>query len=514
MTSVSPDIFEPPVNRAQLRHRRRNRIVLAVVVLLVVTATGVAVRTLLTSCGGPRSGVTKIDGECVGVTDGSYAFDDRYREIEDKIAAENDWVEETVNDPGVKPDRAVTVAVLDPMTVTDTSPLNVDEVRNRLEGAYTAQYRANHSTAAGDPDPLIRLVLANEGSHQQHWKWVVDQLVAMKDAPAPLTSVVGLGVSIDLTEQAAKELSDHDIPTVGAITTADQLNHTNIPAFVRVSPSNRDYVAALRAYLRLRPQLDSAILVYDSNSGSRGDIFVESLRDDLTSEMRDLLKFYDQAFVGKSIPSDTNPGLFQGITSNICAVKPKVVFFAGRKIDLHGFLDSLGSRVCRDIPMTVVTVDADPGVFDGDEQALRDEKITVVWADATDPRGWVGRPATAPPHFRDFVRVFTERGFGVANLDDGGAISNHDAVLTAAKATRLAALPSSPRAPRAPDVLSQLLNLNTESVIPGASGTLSFSNRGADSGNPVGKPVPVQQFPSSGDAAAASEQVYVTKPDS
>jgi hypothetical protein len=513
VTSVSPDIFEPPVNRAQRRHRRRNRAVLAVVVVLVVTAVGFSVRTLLTSCGGPRSGVTKVDGQCVGVTDGSYVFNESYREIEKKIAAENQWVDDTVNDPGTKPDRAVTIAVLDPMTVTDTSPLGVAEVRNRLEGAYTAQYRANHGTAAGDRDPLIRLVLANEGSHQQDWKRVVDQLVRMKDGEAPLTAVVGLGVSIDLTEKAAKELSDHDIPTVGAITTADQLNHTNIPGFVRVSPSNRDYVAALRAYLQRRPQLDSAILVFDSNSGSRGDIFAESLREDLTNEMRDLLKFYDQGFVGKSIPSDTNPGLFQGITSNICAVKPKVVFFAGRKIDLHGFLDSLGSRVCRETPMTVVTVDADPGVFDGDEQALRDEKITVVYADATDPRGWVRNPATAPQHFAEFRRAYEERGFEIAHLDDGGAISSHDAVLTAAKATRVAALAlaSSPKSPRAPDVAIQLLNLNTESVVPGASGTLSFSNRGAGSGDPVGKPVPIQQFPSSGDSAAASEQVYVTR---
>ncbi|MGH4018769.1 MAG: ABC transporter substrate-binding protein [Pseudonocardiaceae bacterium] len=421
-------------------------------------------------------------------------------------------MDDTVNDPQRNPDRAVTVALLNPMTVDENSAFTVDEVRNLLEGAYTAQHRANHSRAVRDPDPLIRLVLANEGSHQQQWEPVVDQLVDMKDADAPLTAVVGLGVSIDLTEQAAKKLSEHNIPTVGAITTADQLNYENIPGFVRVSPSNRDYVAALRAYLQRRPELDSAILVYDENAGSRGEIFVDSLRDDLKNQMPDnLIRFPDQSFVGKSRPSDTNPSLFAGNISNICAVKPKVVFFAGRKVDLHDFLNALGSRVCPDDPMTVVTVDADPGVFDGDEQALQDQNISVVYADASDPRGWLASVPETPTNFPEFKRSFEERGFDVEHLDDGGAISYHDAVLTAARAIRLAALPASPNPPRSADVSSQLLNLNTISAVPGASGTLSFSNRGAESGNPVGKPIPVLEFPSSGASPAASGEVYVTE---
>ncbi|MGH4014225.1 MAG: ABC transporter substrate-binding protein [Pseudonocardiaceae bacterium] len=513
MTIVESDPLKPPVNRARRRRRWRNRVVLAIVVVLLATAVVLGIRVLLTSCGGPGSGVTRIDGQCVGVTDDSYVFDEAYRSVQEKIAAENRWVTDTVRDPEKAPDRAVTIALLTPMTVTDSSAFDVDEVRNLMEGAYTAQYRANHSRDVGDPDPLIRLVLANEGSHQQQWEPVVDQLVGMKDADAPLAAVVGLGVSIDLTAQAAKKLSEHGIPTVGAITTADQLNYRNIPGFVRVSPSNRDYVASLEEYLDRRPQLDSAILVYDTNAGTRGDIFIESLRNDLTSEMRNLIKFPDQSFVGESIPSEANPGLFQGITRNICSEKPKVVFFAGRKVDLEGFLDSLASRVCQDTPMTVVTVDADPNVFDGDEQVLRDKKITVVYADASDPRGWIAGVESTPQYFPDFKRAFEERGFDPAHLDDGGAISHHDAVLTAALAARHSALPSSPEPPGAADVLNQLLNLNTGSLVPGASGTLSFSYRGAggeESGNPVGKPIPVLEFPSSDASPAADEEVYVT----
>lgn len=497
--------IRPPAQRP----RWTRRAVLVVVGLVLVIAAGWGVDTLGRACGGLGSGVTEIDGECVGVTDGSYVFEEAYREVQEKIALENKRVDDIVNDPEQNPNRAVTVALLNPMTVTETSAFTLDEVRNQMEGAYTAQYRANHSRFVEDPDPLIRLILANEGSNQEQWQPVVDQLVEMKDADAPLNAVVGLGNSLDLTELAAKKLSvEHDIPTIGAIVTADQLNYTNIPGFVRVTPSNQDYVRSLRAYLQRRPELDSAILVYDLNSDARGDIFVESLRDDLTREFGDLIQFGDQSFVGKLVPSDASPSLFAGITTNICAVMPKVVFFAGRKADLQDFLNSLGSRTCRDTPLTVVTVDADPNVFGGDV-TLQNQKITVVYADATDPRGWVAGVTGTPQNFPAFQQAFENLGFPVEHLDDGGAISSHDAVLTAVKASRIAAR-QQPDPPGAADVLSQLLNLNTELTVPGASGTLSFGAPNVRAGDPAGKPVPVLESPASDGSSAADSEVFVT----
>ena len=505
MTDIDEKIRpEPP------RPRRYRWVALVVVGLVLVIAAGVGVNTMVHACGGLGSGVTEIDGECVGVTDGSYVFEEAYREVQERIAAENKRVDDIVNDPEQNPNRAVTVALLNPMTVTETSAFTLDEVRNQLEGVYTAQYRANHSRFVEDPDPLIRLMLANEGSNQEQWQPVVDQLVEMKDADAPLNAVVGLGNSLRLTELAAKKLSvEHGIPTIGAIVTADQLNSTNIPGFVRVTPSNQDYVRSLRAYLQRRPELDSAILVYDSNSGARGDIFVKSLRDDLTREFGDLIQFADPSFVGKLIPSDASPSLFAGITTNICAVMPKVVFFAGRKADLRDFLNSLGSRTCRDTPLTVVTVDADPNVFGGDV-ALRNQKITVVYADATDPRGWVaGAADETPQNFPEFQQAFEDLGFPVEHLDDGGAISYHDAVLTAVKASRIAARQRL-GPPGAADVRLQLLNLNTAFPVPGASGTLSFGDRNVRPGDPAGKPVPVLEVPASGGSSAADGEVFIT----
>ncbi|MGH3813975.1 MAG: hypothetical protein ACRDUV_16240 [Pseudonocardiaceae bacterium] len=192
------------------------------------------------------------------------------------------------------------------------------------------------------------------------------------------------------------------------------------------------------------------------------------------------------------------------------------MFFAGRKIDLHGFLNNLEYRSCWEHPLTVATIDADPDVFDENEQELRENNIAVVYADASNPCGWVKDMPGTPDGFQKFKDYFEdELGFNVEHLDDGEAIANHDAVLTAARAIRLAdvSIPR-PEVPRSEDVLNQMLNLNETSSILGAGGTLSFSSRGendAESANPVGKPIPVLEFPSSGDCPAVSGTPYVTE---
>jgi hypothetical protein len=234
VVSGSPDgrgevgVTDPPGGNSQ-QHPERwwppRPAVLVVVVLSLVLATAVAwgINTLVNACGGPGSGVSRVDGECVGVTDGSYVFDPALADVEAKIAAENARVAGS--------GHTVTVALLNLMTVNNTSPVSLAEVVNQLEGAYTAQYRANQTNDLGDPSPLIRLVLANEGSHENQWQPVVHQIEGMVGDQDPLVAVTGLGVSVKQTEDGAKDLAAHHIPMVGALTTADELNYKNIPRF-------------------------------------------------------------------------------------------------------------------------------------------------------------------------------------------------------------------------------------------------------------------------------------------
>ncbi|MFE0022469.1 hypothetical protein [Amycolatopsis sp. NPDC059021] len=505
---------EPDDFRARVRLWVRGHVRLISLVAVVIVAAGALTAVFWpdNACGGSDSGVQKLDGECVGVTDGSYVYHESLADVQRKIAEENASVSGT--------GRTVTIALLDPLTVNETSAVTLDQVRTELEGAYTAQYRVNHTAAVGDQRPLVKLVLANWGSHELHWQTVVERLEGKVHDPEPLVAVVGLRLSTVQTEQAAKHLAQHDIPMVSAIATADQLNYGAIRGFLRASPANAEYVAALQGYLRHHPGLDSAMMVYDANSdvnpdpgtASGADLFTRSLRDDFAAGFGNLIKYPAQNYVGMSGPTAASPDLFTNITTNVCAVKPKAVLYAGRVVDFPSFLQSLRNRVCPDSPVTAVVAGADFGSLQlrAKEADLREKNISIVYATETDPQGWAqGAPGT-PRFFKEFHDQFGRLGFAPADLDDGGAISVHDALFIAAKAARLSTRSHPDHAvPSHSDVLNQMLNLNSLDEVPGASGQLSFSYRAAESGNPSRKPIPVIEVPSA--AAAQTAEVYHTK---
>lgn len=505
----------PPGLWYRLRRWARRQVWWLALTLVVVVGIAVVVHRIwpTNDCGGSNSGVREIGGECVGVTDGGgYVYDSSLADVEHKIATEN----AAVSGSG----HTVTVALLDPLTVNNTSAVTIAEVRYELEGAYTAQYRINHTGAVGDQRPLVRLVLANWGSHELQWEPVVEQLEGMVHDPDPLVAVVGLRLSTVQTQQAAQHLAQHDIPMVSAIATADQLNYGAIRGFLRASPPNTAYVAAIQGYLAHHPELDSAMVVYDANSDvnhdagttSGADLFTRSLRDDLNRQLAGLIKYPAQNYVGKSGPTPASPDLFTSITTNICAVQPRVVLYAGRVVDFDSFLQSLRNRVCPNSPLTVIAAGADFGGLRlrAQEAALRATSISIVYATETDAQGWARNAPGTPPFFAAFYDRFRQLGFDPADLDEGSAISTHDALLIAAKAARLYSRADPGHAvPSANDVLNQMLNLNSLDAVPGASGQMSFSYRGADSGNPSDKPIPVIEVPST--AAAQTSEVYLTK---
>jgi len=436
--------------------------------------------------------IERIDEQCIGVTDGSYLFHPIFANVQERIADENAWVR-------TQPSY-VSVAFLNPLTAT--GDLAIDDLRNQLEGAYTAQRRVNHSAVVGDFRLPIQLLLANEGDTQNQWQPVVDRLVEMTDGDSPLVAVVGMGSSFIQTQQAAMELSKHRIPMVGALFNADELEYSNIPGLIRVTPSVQDYIKSLGGYLDSRPHLDSAILVRDTNADFGVDLFTKALSDNLDREMREmrgLIKFPTQNFEGGSL-ANTKPDLVGNITPNICAAAAQgldIVFYAGRRGDLGDFLDAMEDRVCRSTPLTVMTGTDPQDHLMGREDQLRVANLTVVFPGRTDVSGWNQNVPGTPEHYPAFRQAFEEAGFNLEHLDDR-SVMTHDAMLTAVKAVRLAAPGRSATPPggsTASRVFGQLLNLNGFNTVPGASGPLIFSHREPGAGNPQNKQVLVFQVP-------------------
>ncbi|MFD0634306.1 hypothetical protein ACFQ9X_24860 [Catenulispora yoronensis] len=259
-------------------------------------------------------------------------------------------------------------------------------------------------------------------------------------------------------------------------------------------------------------------MVFDSNSdnASSVDLFTKSLRDDLQKSFSKLLTAAPQSFVGVSDPAEATPDLFAAITSNICAVKPDVVFYAGRSVDLTSFIDALETRVCAQTPIVIATAGSNLGKIREQEAAMKAKGITMVYATLADATGWLAGAPGTPQHFADFATTFRKLGFPDADLSDGGAIATHDSVLVAARAVRLAAQAGSGRGlqPKAADVFNEVLNMNNQYVVPSASGDLSYYYRADDpaaSSDPGGRPLPVIAIPAAPPWASPTPSIYMTQ---
>lgn len=504
MTDKNPGSIAPPP--------RRNRWWIRLLIAAVVLTVGVGAVWVISdgppTCGQSESGVYEIDGECVGVTDGSYVFHPELADVQRLIAEENSRVR------GKAPSY-VTVALLDPFTSAAVLPPGA--IRHRLEGAYTALRRVNSTTVAGNTTPQIQLVLASEGSTQGQSQHVINQLVEMSRRDNnPLVAVIGLGISTAATQQRAEYLSEHGIPMVSAYLTADNLDYEHIRGLIRMSPSNQHYVQALRGYVDYKPDDDkageekpdfkSAVMVRDFNSEGGEDLFTQTLEKNFELQMKDLKKFPTQQYTGTGVPNEeVDPHLFDSVIANICAAVGNgldTVLYAGREIDLEPFLESLEYRPCPNAPLTIMTGGLDLGaILEKWEQRLRAAKLTIFVASTVNAEGWGQNVPGTPEYYNEFLSAFVEPGFDPGHLKGANAIMMHDALLAAARAVRLAAPEGSQSFPTAGDVHAQLLNLNGEYAVRGASGTVEFSADSSgdeldgSSGYPVGKPVPVLRYP-------------------
>jgi hypothetical protein len=492
-TTTIADIPQTTFDPRSRWRRWRSRITLATIAVVLAAAGGYGLNLVVHTCGGLRSGITSIGGECVGITDGAYIFSPELSTIEGKFKTENDWVQ-------TQPSY-VNVVLLSPFTATPSSPMSMALIRHSVEGTYTAQYRANHTHDFGDQQPLIRVLLANEGSREDQWQPVVHQIEALANGPHPVVAVVGLGVSVANTQHGAQDLSARHIPMVAAVLSADGLDHDHIPGLIRVTPNNTDYVGALRQYLGTRPDLKTAIIVYDR---SEPDLYVTTLRTAIEHGLATYLTNAPQSFFGTAIPSDVTPQLFDGITRNVCSEAPDIVFFAGRSTDLRAFIDSLAGPACgKKQPLTIMVGATGLSSVRQDIQNLRNRNITVIYASSADP-AWVNDPNGRPDYYTDFLAAYQQHvGLTPGALDDGYALMHHDALAAAVTAIRLASPATGTPIDVTPaNVGSQLLNLNNEYTVPGGSGTLTFSSRrGGNAGN---KPVPVVGIPALPDDAPRS----------
>jgi ABC-type branched-subunit amino acid transport system substrate-binding protein len=421
--------------------------------------------------------------ECVGVTDGSFAFAPHLKGVEDRIEKENKAVEKEGS-------QYVSVAYLTSFTLTKADSNTEESVRHELEGAYLAQQRVNNGDLV--TSPKIRLLIANSGSNSAHWEYTVDELIKRKSAPDHLVAVTGLGPSTDANRAAVDKLSKNGIAMVASIMTATSFQ--NIPNFVRVAPTNTDEAQAAAGYLK-RQKFGTAVVVQDAASS---DLYADTLGKEFTKAFPDAK---GHSLVAETMTYDSSvPNSWQTelqlMSSQLCEQKPRVIYFAGRGTHLPTLLNALSNRTCQALKFTVIAGDDTSNLTPKELTAAARTQISVLYTGLAHPDMYQKDSEAVSP---DSAAYFAEGGrldrwFPSDSRDDGQAMMAHDAVLTVAKGIQLAATGEGEVTGKA--VARMFHQLRGGRQVAGASGFISFENNG----NPSDKAVPVLRLTPSGAA--------------
>ncbi|TQF06077.1 ABC transporter substrate-binding protein [Kitasatospora acidiphila] len=487
---TEPEPWDPP---KPWWRRRTGGTAMAAALVMLGTGLYVGLRPASTSCG---EGLAKrgANHECVGLTDGSrhFSFTPDLTKVSGLIAAENQGVTS-----GSTP--WVGVVYLLPAVPSADGTSTADSIRHELEGAYIAQYLANHRNTNGDA-PKIRLLLANPGHDEGQRDYTLGQIEAHR-AQDHIVAVAGLGTSTTGTKGTIDRITQDGLAAFGSVITADELTPTH--GLVRVAPPNSDEAAAagafLQSYLKDKPNA-KVQLVRDA---VKGDLYSSSLADQFKKNYHAQLLPHDMVFDSGEQGVSTN---FANQMAGLCQNRPAAVFFAGRGIDLPQFLAPLSQRQCVDQQLIVIAGDDASQVTQsaGREEvkkALSVGNIRLLYTGLAHPDAWKLAPQV---YSAAAIEPFTAGGeftrqFSNEELFDGQAIMGHDALLAAVVAIRAAVSASTP-----PDqvtgstVIQMLTALYGPTAIEGASGLISLDNNG----NPVNKAIPIVEFKPNGQVVA------------
>lgn len=452
------------------------------VVILLVTGAGYWVYIELRTCG---PDVDLVGGQCIGVTDGTVQLSPNLADVLGKIREANERVDRSGR-------HAVSVAYLAGLPAPSSNEALEVTLRHELEGAYLAQRQANQNE---NQEPLIRLLVANDGERSQQWQRVVSALVDKVDGPERLVAVVASGQTVTARQEAVGSLTTQGIPVIASRLTGDTLIPTAgdpaaVQGLARLAPSNSDQTAAAAAHLKLEPDTKRALLIQNTDPGdtysqSLGDAFRRTFPDG-THEVLDPTETYNPRLGGVE-------GTMRDMLTTICPREPDVIFFAGRSTDLEAFVKALPNRPCPGLRINLVTgsdavdfansVAQDSGELRQGLSAHASVQYTVL----AHPGSWEASPDSFAQGSRNSFRSDCEDCFPAIfpgePLDDGAAIMGHDALHTAVTAIRTReGINDKPEL-----IIQKFKRLHGPQAVPGASGWISLDEHG----NPINKAVPI-----------------------
>ncbi|MFI0351656.1 hypothetical protein [Actinomadura sp. 9N407] len=273
------------------------------------------------------------NGECVGISDGSYVFNDRLAGVERRIERLNDQVIASG-----KPH--VTLVYLGPMT---TDPKNRNSETDLLAGNHgelvglsIAQQR--HNEAGGLP--RLRILLANTGSRFRYAREIAAKIRERAAGDPSIVAVVGFGQSRRQTGEAIDELAKSALPMIGTTNTFDGTGRSSgrfSPYYFRLAPPNK------------RLAEHAAFWARNGQAGVRArtaDVFLDTSQDDEYS--RNLAADFAAAFGRDKVRTlaYADPSQVSAKVQEACTKPSDVFYYAGRSDEFQLFVDRLANTSC------------------------------------------------------------------------------------------------------------------------------------------------------------------------
>lgn len=445
--------------------------------------------------------VSRIDGTCVGVSDGSNSLllpSTQFDDVRGLIFAQNEQVRQVHEQAPQRPLMTLVfiAAVADQVGVDNALAAQ----REQLAGMAVVQARQLDRDRAGEP--LLRVLIANAGPQLGHTRFVVDRLrVLMKDDPS-IVAATGLHESRESTQAMVKELAAAGIPSIAATLTADTMVQTS-RLYFQISPQNRREAAVAAAYLDqlmtkghdpFGHRLTRRVRLYKSADSQ--DTYSQNLAADLEQS----LARRGVAVTTTSIRPDGRgtDGLdAERAGRDACDAKGEAVLYAARGlVDFQAFLDGITDRCPKQPPYVLAGDDVTKHVAERKVSAANRAVPYQYLSLAIAPElGGAASPAAANFYQRLKELFNYESDPERSRTLDGHAALSFDAGYTAVLAVRF--LAENNIAISSATLWPALLSITDaggqQRRYEGVTGTIDFGGR-IDQRVPVNKPVYIVTF--------------------
>ena len=298
-------------------------------------------------------GVEKApDGEYVGVSDGTFAFDTNRSDgslkqqaaarlkAGDVAHAQILWKQAIENFPDSSSDAEVLIYQEDQQvlasgkpyitlvvgTMLTGAPSDLSAGRDDLQGAYVAQKQYNDGQKLNN-GVLVRLLIANSGSQANYATAIAQQVVQAAQHDHTIIGVMGWPFSGNASA-AQSVLTQAQMPMVSPTASSDTLSGIS-PYFFRVAPPNDAQALAGARYVEQQLHVNRVALFLDP-----ADPYSKSLADDFRNHFTGDIVATEQYTEGQTAAL---PGKLQ----DALKANPQMIYFSGYSDDMSVLLTDL-----------------------------------------------------------------------------------------------------------------------------------------------------------------------------